>query len=116
MPDYCIATADTHGPWAPCDQPFSHGLGHEPSSGLDPSNHRHGSTAAVGRRVRRTSPVATTETINLLARWSAFWVRLMLSRKRKTAAADLQPTFDGADRLAYRELFAMDLLPACAKV
>jgi hypothetical protein len=40
----------------------------------------------------------------------------MLSRKRKTAAADLQPTFDGADRLAYRELFAMDLLPACAKV
>jgi hypothetical protein len=42
--------------------------------------------------------------------------RLILSRKRKTAAADLQPTFDGVDLLAYGELFAMDLLPACAKV
>ena len=57
-----------------------------------------------------------TETINLLARWSAFWVRLMLSRKRKTATADLQPTLDGVDQLAYRELFAIDLFPACAKV
>ena len=71
-----------------------------------------------GHRPPATAPIfdSTNRDDQYLLDGRLSGARLMLSCKRKTAAADLQPTFDGADRLAYRELFAMDLLPACAKV